>query len=68
MGIVEVLSSAFLIVHAIMLEGGVIKVISGRLKVIALVDLARRLAPASLFGPLHLHLSLINKHSNLPFC
>ena len=44
------------------------KVVSGRLKVIALVDLAGRLAPASLLLPLLLHLFQIRKCCNLPFC
>ena len=57
----EVLSSVFLIIHAIMFEGGIVKVITSWLKVIALVDLARRLAPACLFGSLDLHLCLMSK-------
>ena len=60
-GVVEVLSSVFLIIHAIMFEGGIVKVITSWLKVIALVDLARRLAPACLFGSLDLHLCLMSK-------
>ena len=44
------------------------KVVSSRLKVIALVDLARGLAPASLLLPLLLHLFQVRNCCNLPFC
>lgn len=66
--VVECLTSALMIDHAIVLQCDVMKVVPRGLEVIALVDLARWLAPARLLSPLVLHLSKIRKHCNLPFC